>query len=159
MTLKKLTALLLMTVLAVALAVILHAQTESEIAVTRSDWQADRQALVAANLPMTEAEAAAFWPVYRTYRAEIAVIGDQSVKLVTSYANSYNDVSVTDEQGVALTKDFLKLQKASVEIKQKYVGRFNKVLPGKSVMRFYQIENKLDAMMAVSVSEAIPLVD
>ena len=39
------------------------------------DLKADRQAVVAANLPLTEGEARAFWPVYKDYRGEIEKIG------------------------------------------------------------------------------------
>ena len=159
MIMKKPTTLILLFLLALGATGVLQAQTTSDIAVARSDLQADRQAVVAANLPMTEAQAAAFWPVYRTYRTEMAVLGDQTQKMITAYANSYYDAAVTDAQGMALTKDYLKLLKATVELREKYVGRFSEVLPGKSVMRFYQIENTLDAMLMSASADEIPLVD
>ena len=156
---KKLSITILLAAVLMAPTGVLRAQTESELAVTRTGLQADRQAVVAANLPMTEAEAAAFWPVYRAYREEMALIGDKVVQTITTYAKSYVDASVTEEQSVALTKDYLKLRKAAIELKEKYVSRFAKVLPGRSVMRFYQIENKLDAVMDVAVMAEIPLVE
>jgi hypothetical protein len=156
---KKLITMVLLGLLTLAAAGIAQAQTESAIAVGRSDLQADRQAVVAANLPMTEAESAAFWPVYRAYRTEVAAIGDKMVVLITTYAKAYNEKALTDEQGLALTKDALKLKKDAIALKESYLSKFSKVLPGKSVAAFYQIENKLDAAVDVAIAAEIPLVE
>ena len=42
-----------------------------EIALSRAQIQAERQAIVTATLDLTEAEAKVFWPLYRDYRAEV----------------------------------------------------------------------------------------
>ena len=52
----------------------------------RADIQTDRQALVAANLGLTDAEGEAFWPIYRQYRAEMGAVGDRMQKLIMDYA-------------------------------------------------------------------------
>ncbi len=58
-----------------------RAQVQHEIALTRADIQTERQALVAENLPLTEDQAKAFWPMYRTYREEVAKrVYEQSLK-------------------------------------------------------------------------------
>jgi len=44
----------------------------------RADIQTDRQALVAANLGLSDAEGEAFWPIYRQYRAEMGAVGDRN---------------------------------------------------------------------------------
>lgn len=159
MSLKKLTAATLLTLLAVVATGAAVAQTESDIAVARGDLQADRQAIVAANLTLTETEAAAFWPLYREYRAEVAKIGDLNLKVITDYAKAYSDGSLTDPQALELTKSALKQQKASIELKDKYLSKFSKILPGKTTARFFQIENKLDAIVAMGIADEIPLVE
>jgi glycyl-tRNA synthetase beta subunit len=49
------------------------------------------------------------------------------------------------------------MQKDSNQIKEKYMPRFNKILPAKTVMRFYQIENKMDTIVMLAVASQIPL--
>lgn len=159
MTRKMTSAMILMVLLSLAVAGVAQAQTEAAIAVTRSDLQADRQAVIAANLPMTEVESAAFWPIYRAYRAEIAVIGDKMVAIISAYAKAYNEQAMTDEQGTTWTKEVLKLKKDALGVRESYLGKFGKVLPGKSVACFYQIENKLDAAVDVSIAAEVPLVE
>jgi len=40
-----------------------------------------------------------------------------------------------------------------------YLGEFAKVLPGRTVARFYQIENKMDAVLRYDLAGTIPVVE
>jgi hypothetical protein len=159
MSLKKLTVAALLTLLTLVAAGAAVAQTGSDIAVARGDLQANRKAIVAANLTLSETEAVAFWPLYDQYRADVAKIGDKSVQLITDYATAYNAATLTDVQAMDLTKASLEQQKATIELKQKYLSKFAKVVPGKTAARFFQIENKLDTVVAVGIADQIPLVE
>ena len=128
---------------------------QNDVAVTRSDIQADRQAIVSHNMKLTDAQASAFWPVYREYRNELAKQGDRIVKLVSDYGAAYD--TLTDAQATAMMTEYISIQKDSVKIKDKYISKFGAVLPPKLVMRFYQIENKLDTILMVSAVDGIPL--
>ena len=145
------------TILAVgALAVLpAMAQTRNDVEITRADIQADRKALVAANLELTDAQAAAFWPIYEEYRLEMSKIGDRSLKLVTDYAKGYE--TLADPQASTLLNEHLAIQKDAIKIKEKYKTRFEKVIPPKLVLRFYQVENRLDAIIQMELMSAIPL--
>ena len=142
--------------LACAGSTLVLAQPSSEIELTRSAIQAERQALVTANLGLTEDEGLAFWPVYRDYRVEMARVGDRLVKLITDYAASWE--ALPDAQASALVRDLLAVQQDALRVKEKFAPRFEKVISAKSVFRFYQIENKLDAFVMMGVVEQIPLV-
>ena len=48
----------------------------------RVTYRADREAYLAENLQLTASENAAFWPLYRAYRADVDKLGDGLVKLV-----------------------------------------------------------------------------
>ena len=133
-----------------------RAQVQSEIALTRADIQTERQALVAENLPLTEDQAKVFWPMYRTYREEMAKLGDRFVALVEDYAKNYE--TMTDPQASTMVKEFLKIQKEEVAIKTAWVPKFEKIHPAKAVARFFQIETKLDLIVRTEVAAEIPLV-
>jgi len=145
-----------MTVLTLFAAPAVRAQVQHEIALTRADIQTERQALVAENLPLTEDQAKAFWPMYRTYREEVAKLGDRLVTLIEDYAKNYE--TMTDPQATAMLKEFFDVQKKEVEIKKAWAPKFEKIIPAKAVMRFFQIENKLDIMVRFEVAAEIPLV-
>jgi hypothetical protein len=132
-----------------------ESQTRAAIEVTRSDIQANRQALVASNLPLTDEQAKVFWPLYRQYRDEMQQVGDRLVNLIENYGQNYE--SLTDEQAAQMMKEYLKMQKDGLAVKEKYVPRFTKILPAKTVMRFFQIENKMDTIVMLAVASQIPL--
>lgn len=133
------------------------AQVRSDIAADRAQLQSDRQAIVAANLPLTEEQAKAFWPAYREYRAEMQKLGDRLVELVLSYAKSSEALS--DSQATAMLDESLAIQKEETKIKADWVPKFRKILPSKDVTRFYQIDNKLDAILRYDAARKIPLVE
>ncbi len=122
----------------------------------RADVQADRQAVVAANLGLTDAEGASFWPVYREYRSEMATVGDRLQKLIQDYAMIYD--SATDQQARAMVDELMAVQQQQLKVKQKYLPRFRKALTEVKVARLLQIENKVDAIIAVGLAAEIPLV-
>ncbi|HEX9852304.1 MAG TPA: hypothetical protein VGA68_04790 [Woeseiaceae bacterium] len=141
----------------------LHAQADdldlgalnSAIAAQRQITESQRQLLVAENLTLTESESTAFWPVYRAYRNDVSQIDDRAVALLTRYANEY--LSLSDEQALALLKDSMKLDSDREKLKQRYVSRFRKVLPGVKVARYMQIEIRLDTITRLKLQTAIPL--
>jgi len=122
----------------------------------RADIQADRQAVVAANLGLTDTEGAAFWPLYREYRSEMAQVGDRMQKLIQDYAKVYDNA--TPEQAKAMVDELIAIGRAELKIKESYLPKFRKVIPEVKVARFLQIENKLDAVIKVGLAAEIPLI-
>jgi len=132
------------------------AQVQSDVAVERAQLQSDRQATVAANLPLTEEQATAFWPMYREYRGEIQKLGDRIVALMLDYAK--NSDALSDEQAASMLDEYLDIQKKEVQIKSDWIPKFRKILPSKTVTRFFQVDNKLDAILRYEAVDLIPLV-
>jgi hypothetical protein len=149
-------AAIVASVFALALGGAVLAQgVQSDIAVGRSDIQADRQAIVAHNMKLTDAQATAFWPVYREYHNELAKNGDRLVNLVTQYGTAYG--TLTDEQATTMTKEYISIQQEKLKVTEKFIPKFDKALPPKLVMRYLQIENKLDVILMTAAVDGIPL--
>jgi hypothetical protein len=156
---------ILMGVLSIAVAVWTWAQeaqplvmpsAQDALAVARGQIQADRKAVVAANLGLTETEGKAFWPLYREYSTEMERLVDRLSDLIVEYAKNCD--SMTDAQASAMIKEFLAIQKDAATTKLAWVRKFEKVLPAKKVARFYQIDNKLDLLVQLDVTQDVPLV-
>ena len=127
----------------------------SEVALTRAAIQVRRQALVTAVMDLEGKEADAFWPLYREYRQEMAKVGDRFVKVLDTYLKSYENL--TDDQAKKILDEYLSIERARHSVKSKYVGKFNKVIPPKKVARFFQIDNKMDAVINAELAQTIPL--
>jgi hypothetical protein len=122
----------------------------------QADLKADRQAVVAANLPLTDAESRAFWPVYKEYRAEVEKVGDRVAKLIVAYASNYQ--TMDDTKADAFFKESVVIDRDKLAVREKYVPKVRAVLPAQKAVRFFQIENKLDAIVNVALAQEIPLV-
>jgi len=127
----------------------------TDIAVTRQQIQADRQAIVAENLPLTESQATAFWPLYQAYRAEVVKLGDQRVALLMT--PTAGDTATDKELQDALTK-WVKLGGDYAKVQGDWLKKFQPVLGAKGTIRFYQIETRLDLIVQAAMASEIPLV-
>jgi hypothetical protein len=128
-----------------------------EVELTRAVIQTQRQAIIAENLELTEAEATLFWPLYRDFRAEMAKLGDRTVKVIMTFADNYEDLS--NETAEWLITEALAVEQAKADLKTSWLPRFKEVLPAKKVARYFQIENKLDAIVNYDLAANIPLVE
>ncbi|HEU4516169.1 MAG TPA: hypothetical protein VFR77_02605 [Steroidobacteraceae bacterium] len=120
--------------------------------------KADKKLLVAANMQLTEQEAAAFWPVYEAYQKEITGLNGRIETAIRSYADAYNQGAVPDETAKKLLNEVLDIDADEVDLRKSYVSKFEKVLPAAKVARYYQIESKIRSAVRAELAEAIPLV-
>lgn len=86
----------------------------------------------------------------------MATNGDRLQNLILNYAKSYQ--SMTDEQAKQMTDEWFSIQQEQFNVRKKWIGKFQKILPAKIVARFAQIENRLDTIVAAGMMEQIPLV-
>ena len=147
----------ILIVLAASVTVSLFAQTD-EIELTRSLIQTERQAIIAKNLELTEAEAEEFWPAFRAYRGELTKLGDRALAMIKSYAEAYNADSMTDAKADALIKEYLSIEEAELKLKKRWWKKFRKILSARKAARYFQLENKLDAVVDVDLADQIPLI-
>jgi hypothetical protein len=134
---------------------VVSADILDEIALTRAAIQTRRQAIVTAAMDLTAPESQAFWPIYRDYRSDMAKVDDRLVDLIIVYAGNYT--SMTDDMAAKLLNDYLDIERARLDVKDRYVPRFMSVLPAGKVARFFQVDNKLDKKIQAELAAEIPL--
>jgi hypothetical protein len=126
------------------------------IDLVRSIYQTDRQAFVTEALQLTENEGKTFWPLYQAYRTDVDKIGDGLVKLVLEYADLYPNVSDADAR--RLLKEYLSLEQKLVKKRSWYLKRAGKALPADKVLRWAQLENRMDLGLRLQLAGTIPIV-
>ena len=126
------------------------------IEVIRTTYKADRQAFLAETLQLTESEGAEFWPLYRSYRADMDKIGDGLVKLVLEYADVYPDVP--EKRAQEMLKQYTELEERLASKRAWYYRRAGKSLPAVKVLRWAQLENRLDLALRLQMAGAVPIV-
>ena len=124
----------------------------------RAQIKAKRQLVVSNALMLTDETGEKFWPLYREYRMEVDKLDDQLYALVTRYADLYNAGNLSDEDARVLLDDYMKIERATVNLKIRYIKKFRSILPDALVTRYFQAENKLDAVIRYQFAREIPLV-
>jgi hypothetical protein len=124
--------------------------------ILREKIQADKKLLVAEYMQLTEAEAKSFWPVYEAYQNELFLLQKRSFKLINDFAEAYKKMTDTDAK--KLLDEYLTIEGLRLKLRQAYLPKFRKALPEKKVVRYYQIENKIHAVLNYELAKSIPLV-
>jgi hypothetical protein len=123
----------------------------------RRDLRAKRKELIAANLKLTETEGERFWPVYDRYIKELIAINDKKFALIKEYAETYG--KMTNDDALVYMRQWLDVDIATTQLRQKYVPLVSKVLDGKKAATFFQLDRRIAMMLELQVSSQIPLVD
>jgi len=119
--------------------------------------KADKKLVVSANLDLTDAEAKGFWPVYESYQKDLGGINQRLAKLIMSYADAYNGNTLDDAKAKTLVNEAVSIENAEAALKKSYIPKLEKVLPMKKVAVYYQIENKIRALVRYELASEIPL--
>jgi hypothetical protein len=126
--------------------------------ILRQKLKADRKLVVAANLGLTDAEGAAFWPVYDAYQKDLQQINQRMAAVITAYADAYNKGPVTDEVAKKLLDEAVAVDEAEAKLKSSLVPKVLATIPATKAARYIQIENKIRALVRYELAANIPLV-
>jgi hypothetical protein len=152
---KKVLAVLLVLMCCSFVSYVFAQSKTDEAEINRANIEAQKKEIVAANMQLTDAESKVFWPVYNEYQRQMKAINDKLAAVIQDFAKNYN--TMTDAKAGEILKGYLATEKERLALKEKYVPKFKKVLPMIKVTRYYQIENKLEAMVRFALVKQIPL--
>lgn len=119
--------------------------------------RANRKALVATNLNLTDEESAKFWPIYERYDKELNAVQDRLAGILDDYTTHFIDMS--DAKAMSLVEDYLSVESDRFKTRRSYLEEFAKAIPGRKIVRFYQIENKMDAVLRYDLAARIPVIE
>ena len=130
-----------------------------QLATARELIQMGREEAINEEMRMSPEQAEAFWPLYKEYRGDLAVVQDRYIVMVVDYIGDYYDYKLTDDDAERILKDYFSIRKDILNIRERYVRKFGKILPPGSVMRLYQLENKIEAEVNVAIAQTVPLME
>ena len=129
--------------------------SDTDIQLLRQDLRAQKQKLIAQNLPMTESEAVKFWAVYNRYSGELRQINDEKFRLIKQYSEMWGNMS--NDDALIYIRRWLEMDAQTNELRAKYVMDVSKALPGKKVATFFQLDRRITMMMDLQLSSQLPL--
>ena len=123
---------------------------ESEyVEMLKKDIQAESRNIVANNLTLTDEQAKIFWPLYDEYDAAYDKLVDERVDIIKDYMMHY--YGMDEETG----KDLIT---KSMDLKEKAVDKMLEGLPISVVGKFFQIDNRIAAIIDITRMANLPLV-
>jgi hypothetical protein len=130
--------------------------SDQDLQLLRKDLRSIKKQVVAASMQLTDAEAVKFWPVYDQFSAEETKVYDSRYALIKEYAANFSNM--TDAQAQTLSKRSAEIDGSMIQLRQKYLPLFGKVVPGKKTALFFQIDRRLALMMDLQLASEVPLV-
>jgi hypothetical protein len=127
------------------------------IALLKSDLKSRKAGFIKEGLRLSEKEAAAFWPLYQSYESDLKAVEETRLKVIQDYFDNYD--RMTDDRAKELIKKKLALEGQRIELKKAYLKRFEKILPGKTLARYLQLEYRFGLMLDLKNTAEVPLVE
>lgn len=118
--------------------------------------QADKRAIVLKTLNLTDTEVLKFTPIYDKFQADRKKQIEQGADLVNKFVSNYD--TMTDDAAKSILKDFFNLQEARQKLVKDYAKKFSAAIPQQKVLRWVQVESKLQTLLDVQAAANIPLV-
>ncbi len=131
---------------------------KDEIELTRAVIKVQKKQIFAKNMHLTSSEKDKFWAVYRNYQDTMDSVNARRVKIITDYADALKNDSLTDDTAAKMLDAYFSFESERLTTRKSFVDKFKEVLPDKQVTRFYQIDNKLEAIINFELARQIPLV-
>jgi uncharacterized membrane protein len=159
---KEMRLIVMLTILLVASGAVAQTTTtdqsgiDSDIALLRSNVQAQKTDVVAHTMQFNDAEGKAFWPLYREYANKQQTIGDQRVSVIKDYADHYD--TIDDAKADELMGRMLKFDNARTDLRAEYYPKFKKAIGAKQAAKFFQVDNRLSLLVDLQIASAVPII-
>lgn len=138
-------------------ATVMEAQTYTQAELTKSIIETEKKTVIAEIMEFSDSESNGFWAVYKDFEKEWEEVFNQKVDLLNQYANNYGNID--DEQALELVNELIAIQIAEAKIRKDYLKKYQKVLPGRKLAKYYQLENKMTAAINYDLAEIIPMLE
>jgi hypothetical protein len=133
-----------------------QAVDDQDIKLLRKNLRSQKKQVVAANMNLTDAEAAKFWPVYDQYAADLAKINDTKVALINDYLETAD--TMNGDQAESYLRKRAAVEESIRQLRLKYIPSFRKVLSGRETALFFQIDWRLGLMIDMQLAK-MPMID
>jgi hypothetical protein len=133
-----------------------RADIDKAIEALRKDARAGKAEILGKTMALDSTQAAAFWPIYKQYEAELQTLGNERLGIIQDMAEHFD--SMDDAKAKALTDRQIALEEKKLALIKKYRDEMSKALPAKTVARWLQVESRLNKLVELTVASEIPLV-
>jgi hypothetical protein len=147
------TAILVSATLASVAPAVAQAQSQKQLDLAAA--RANRKAIVGENMKLNSSEAAAFWPIFDQYEAAMDKVDDRHVAEIKDFAANYD--RLTESSAKSKLDEVIAVQQARLDVQKEYIPKFRAAISQVKTTRFFQIDNKLHALVQCQIAQLVPL--
>jgi len=136
-------------------AVALFALPNNEMELALISKASEKKAIVLASMALTQEKKEKFGNLYDEYQEKLMTSRISELELIADYAKHYNDM--TNENANKLIKKWISIKEAKLELQKSYMKKFQDIMPSADVIRYFQIEHRLELLRDIKTSSVIPL--
>jgi len=127
---------------------------QTEIELVRSAFKLEKKAKVAEFMQLSDSAAEKFWPIYNKYETERSAIGDKRIKLLETYAKTYENLDGPTAE--KLWKESASIQTAEVSLRRRYANMVKKKVSPVAALNFYMVEDYISTAIKNELYTSIP---
>jgi len=134
---------------------------QAQLGMPPSYWEglrADKRAWIAKNMDLTPEEAKPFWPLYDEYQKDLRPLNQRLLDALVTYGKHVREQSLTDATAERLLMERLAIDAGQARLQKNYAKRLLKVLPGRRVARYLQLEARMQTVIRYELAQHVPLV-
>jgi hypothetical protein len=133
-----------------------RAEVDKAIEAMRKDARAGKADILGKTMALDATQAAAFWPIYKQYEAELQAVNNDRLAIIQDLAEHFD--TLDEAKAKALVDRQMAYEDKKLALAKKYKDEMLKVLPAKTVARWLQVENRLGKLADLAIASDIPLV-
>jgi len=112
--------------------------------------------IVKDNIKLTEDEAKIFWPLFDEYMAARSPIFDKRVSITEEFMMNY--YAMDNATAKDLINKAIQSQQDLMDVRKEYLNKMFEVLPATLVGKFFQLDNRVSAVVDLVRMSSTPLV-
>ncbi len=125
----------------------------------RADLSAAKVQAITERLKLSDAEAKAFWPLYRQYEVELAKeFSDPRLELIRQFITAQNADKLDDKLAKELSAKFFALQKTRISLWEKYCAKISAAVSPTRAAQFVQVEHQVALLVDTYIASEMPAV-
>ena len=136
-------------------AITLFALPNNELELVMISKAAQKKAIVLSNMHLSGETKKSFGKLYDAYQLELMKHRIAELSLIKNFAININ--KLTDKNSNKIITEWIIVEEAEHVLKKNYIAKFKKIMPSADVIRYFQIENRIQLLREVQTSNAIPL--
>ena len=126
--------------------------------VLRADYNGAKIRTLNEVMKLSAAEGDKFWPIYRSYQADTALVGDRKLALTREWLTYRKAGTLTDEKSRELVGQLLQNAQDRLDLWKRYSERIAETVSPLRAAQFLQVENRMPLIADVTIASDLPMV-